>query len=362
MNETTESATTSHLEPPASAPVAESGAAPVGAGDEALALRLQRGRAQILEHLRKVIIGQEEVLEQVLITLFVGGNSIITGVPGLAKTLIVQTIAEILHLNFSRIQFTPDLMPADITGTEIIQEDSTTGRRSMVFMPGPIFGNIVLADEINRTPPKTQAALLEAMQEHRVTVQGKTYSLEQPFFVFATQNPIELEGTYPLPEAQLDRFMFDIVIDHLPEADELEVVRTTTSQRPLAIKSDVTGADLREFHGLVRRVPVSESVVRYAVRLVRMTRPRTPEAPDFVNQWVEYGASVRAAQYLILGGKARALMQGRLNVSFDDVRALAVPVLRHRVLTNFQADSERVKSEDLVARLLAAAPVETSGM
>jgi MoxR-like ATPase len=330
--------------------------------DNQLAERLKEGRQQILGQLRQVIIGQDEVLDQVLMTLFVGGNSIITGVPGLAKTLIIQTVAEILKLDFSRIQFTPDLMPSDITGTDIIQEDHETRRREMVFMPGPIFSQIVLADEINRTPPKTQAALLEAMQEHRVTVQGKTYVLDQPFFVFATQNPIELEGTYPLPEAQLDRFMFNIVIDHLPEHLEMEVVDATTSERIVDLQSVVSGEDLIAFHHLVRRVPASESVMRYAVRLVRMTRPGSEYAPDFVNRWIEYGASVRAAQYLILGGKARALMQGRYHVDFEDIRALAGPVLRHRVLTNFQADSERVTSDAIVERLLAEAPVERSGM
>ena len=336
--------------------------APVTVDDLELARRLARGRETILRELGKVIIGQEKVLDEVLFTLFVGGNSIVTGVPGLAKTLIIQTISEILDLDYSRIQFTPDLMPADITGTDIIQEDSSTGHRAMVFMPGPIFAQIVLADEINRTPPKTQAALLEAMQEHRVTVQGKTYRLEEPFFVFATQNPIELEGTYPLPEAQLDRFMFNIVIDHLSADLEMKVVQSTTSGQQVELKSEITGEDLRAFHGLVRRVPVAESVLRYAIHLVRMTRPRSPEAPEFVNRWVEYGASVRAAQYLILGGKARALTQGRYHVDFEDVRSLAHPVLRHRILTNFQADSERVSSDDIVDRLLETAPVERSGM
>jgi MoxR-like ATPase len=334
----------------------------VAEDDLELARRLAQGRETILRELGKVIIGQEKVLDQVLLTLFVGGNSIITGVPGLAKTLIVQTISDILDLDYSRIQFTPDLMPADITGTDIIQEDATTGRRSMVFMPGPIFAQIVLADEINRTPPKTQAALLEAMQEHRVTVQGKTYRLEEPFFVFATQNPIELEGTYPLPEAQLDRFMFNIVIDHLDADLEMKIVQSTTSGAEVSLKSEIGGEDLRAFHALVRRVPVAESVLRYAIHLVRMTRPRTPEAPEFVDRWVEYGASVRAAQYLILGGKARALTNGRYHVDFEDVRALAHPVLRHRILTNFQAGSERVTSDAIIDRLLETAPVERSGM
>ncbi|MEM1249968.1 MAG: AAA family ATPase [Acidobacteriota bacterium] len=332
------------------------------AGDVELAARLKEGHQRVLEQLTKVIVGQEEVLDQVVMSLFVGGNSILTGVPGLAKTLIIQTVAQVLDLNFSRIQFTPDLMPADITGTDIIQEDADSGRREMVFMPGPIFSNIVLADEINRTPPKTQAALLEAMQENRVTVSGKTYELEQPFFVFATQNPIELEGTYPLPEAQLDRFMFNIVIEHLPEAGEMAVVTGTTSENDVDLESSIGGEDLRAFHGLVRRVPMAESVLRYAVQLVRRTRPESDESPDFIKEWVQYGASVRAAQYLALGGKARALMDGRYNVSFDDIRSLAKPVLRHRVMTNFRADSERITSDDLVDRLIESVPAAASGM
>jgi len=330
--------------------------------DIELAARLATGREQVLAQLAKQIVGQGEVLDQVLMTLFVGGNSILTGVPGLAKTLIVQTVAEILDLKFSRIQFTPDLMPSDITGTDIIQEDQDTGRREMRFMPGPIFAQIVLADEINRTPPKTQAALLEAMQEHRVTVQGRTYDLEQPFFVFATQNPIELEGTYPLPEAQLDRFMFNIIIDHLPEDEEMEIVDATTTVREFTLETRVTGDDLRAFHRLVRRVPIAEPILRYAVHLVRMTRPDTPEAPDFVNQWVQYGASVRAAQFMVLGAKAKALMDGRYHVAHEDVRSLAKPVMRHRILTNFHAESERVTTDEIVGRLLELAPVTPSGM
>ncbi len=330
--------------------------------DIELAARLAVGREQILTQLAKQIVGQEEVLGQVLMTLFVGGNSILTGVPGLAKTLIVQTVAEILDLEFSRIQFTPDLMPSDITGTDIIQEDQDTGRREMVFMPGPIFAQILLADEINRTPPKTQAALLEAMQEHRVTVQGRTYDLKEPFFVFATQNPIELEGTYPLPEAQLDRFMFNIVIDHLDEDEEMEIVDATTTVREFTLETHVTGADLRAFHRLVRRVPIADPILRYAVHLVRMTRPGNPEAPDFVNKWVQYGASVRAAQFMVLGAKAKALMDGRYHVAHEDVRSLAGPVMRHRILTNFHAESERVTTDEIVSRLLELAPVTASGM
>jgi len=330
--------------------------------DIALADRLKEAKNQILVELRKLIVGQDDVLDQVLLSLFVGGNSIITGVPGLAKTMIIHTVAQVLDLKFARIQFTPDLMPSDITGTDIIQEDPTTGRRELVFMPGPIFNNIVLADEINRTPPKTQSALLEAMQEHQVTIQGRTYNLEEPFYVFATQNPIELEGTYPLPEAQLDRFMFDIIIDYLPEDEELEVVRSTTAPQQLEFRPVVTGKDMVAFQKLVRRVPVSEAVMRYAVSLARISRPGQADAPDFVKKWVEYGASVRAAQYLVLGGKARALMQGRYHVSFEDIRGLAHPVFRHRVLTNFHADSERVSSGQIIDRLLEAVSMPKSRM
>jgi MoxR-like ATPase len=331
--------------------------------DVALADRLKSGREQIISELRKLIVGQEDVIEQVLLSLFVGGNSLIIGVPGLAKTLLIHSIAQVLDLKFSRIQFTPDLMPSDITGTDIIQEDASTGRRELVFAPGPVFANIILADEINRTPPKTQAALLEAMQEHRVTVQGRTYVLEEPFYVFATQNPIELEGTYPLPEAQLDRFMFEIAIDHLSEEEELEVIRSTTGILEPEFSHTVTGPDLMAFQRLVRRVPVSDSVLRYAVGLVRMTRPSpNGSSPDFVRKWIAYGASPRAAQYLVLGAKARALTLGRYHVTFDDIKALAQPVLRHRVLTNFHAESEGKTSSELVDTLLESVPVPASGM
>jgi MoxR-like ATPase len=298
----------------------------------------------------------------VLHTLFVGGNSLIVGVPGLAKTLLIHTIAQALDLKFSRIQFTPDLMPSDITGTDLIQEDSATGRRQLVFMPGPIFANVVLADEINRTPPKTQSALLEAMQEHRVTIQGRTYTLEEPFFVFATQNPIELEGTYPLPEAQLDRFMFEIVIDYLDEDQEVEVVQTTTSIAGEGPRRAVSASDLVAFQQLVRKVPASDAVARYAVTLARMSRPSSKDAPDFIKKWVAYGTSVRAAQYLILGGKARALMNGRYHVGFEDIRALAGPVMRHRIITNFNAQSERVTTDQLIEQLVRAVPTPRSGM
>jgi MoxR-like ATPase len=282
-------------------------------------------------------------------------------VPGLAKTLLIATLAKVLDLKFNRIQFTPDLMPSDITGTDIIQEDAS-GRRSMVFAPGPIFANIVLADEINRTPPKTQSALLEAMQEHRVTIQGRTYDLVEPFFVFATQNPIELEGTYPLPEAQLDRFMFHIVIEHPPESEEFDVVRATTAIIDPHFQQPVNGPDLVAFQRLVRRVPVADSVMRYALSIVRTSRPKAAAAPESVKKFVAFGASVRAAQYLVLGAKARALTSGRYHVSYEDIRALAHPVLRHRVLTNFRAESEGVTSDSIIDDLLTAVPTPKSGM
>jgi MoxR-like ATPase len=328
--------------------------------DMALADRLRDGREAVISELRKLIVGQEAVIEQTLIALFAGGNCLIVGVPGLAKTLLVHTLAQVLDLKFSRIQFTPDLMPSDITGTDIIQEDPETGRRRMAFVPGPVFSNIVLADEINRTPPKTQSAMLEAMQEHRVTVQGRTYSLEEPFFVFATQNPIELEGTYPLPEAQLDRFMFQVVIEYLSENEELQVVQSTTSIQSHKFAHAITGRDIVAFQQLVRRVPVAESVARFAVHLVRATRPTSPTAPDFIKQWLNYGASVRAAQYLVLGGKARALMAGRYHVSFEDIIALAKPVLRHRLLPNFHAQAERITTDHIIEKLVAVVPRPTA--
>ena len=332
------------------------------ADDIALADRLKDGRTRIFEEIGKLIIGQEAVVDQVLLSLFVGGNSLIIGVPGLAKTLLIHTVAQVLDLDFSRIQFTPDLMPSDITGTDLVQEDPDTGQRRMVFMPGPIFANIVLADEINRTPPKTQAALLEAMQEHRVTVQGRTYTLDEPFFVFATQNPIELEGTYPLPEAQLDRFMFNIVIDYSPEDEELEVVRSTTAIQDYKFEHAITGQDIVAFQELVRKVPVPEAVLRYTVNLVRTSRPNENGSPDFIKQWVSYGASVRAAQYLVLGAKARALVQGRYYVTFEDIQTLAHPVLRHRILKNFHAESEMVTTDSLIDQLLEFVPTPKSGM
>ncbi len=344
-----------------SMPVREELAATAPPNDEALAERLHTGYSEVREELRKLIVGQDEVIEQAMIALFAGGNCLLVGVPGLAKTLLVHTLAQVLDLSFSRIQFTPDLMPSDVTGTDIVQEDADTGRRHFAFMPGPIFSNIVLADEINRTPPKTQSALLEAMQERRVTVQGKTYPLSPPFYVFATQNPIELEGTYPLPEAQLDRFMFEVLLDYLPEEEELEVVRTTTSIQNPTFRHAIRAQDMLDFQQLVRRIPVAEAVTRYAVQLVRASRPGAGAA-DFITKWVLYGASVRAAQGLILGGKARALMQGRYHVSFEDIRALAGPVLRHRILLNFHAQSERVTTETVIERLLEHVPVPKSRM
>jgi MoxR-like ATPase len=332
------------------------------AEDIALADKMNAAKREIIAELGKLIVGQQDTIHQILLTLFVGGNSLIVGVPGLAKTLLVRTLAQVLELKFNRIQFTPDLMPSDITGTDIIQEDATTGRRQMVFAPGPIFANIVLADEINRTPPKTQAALLEAMQEHRVTIQGRTYTLDEPFYVFATQNPIELEGTYPLPEAQLDRFMFHIVVDHPPEDEEYNVVRTTTAILDPQFKRPVSGPELISFQKLVRRVPVAEPVMRYALALVRTSRPKSPQAPEMIKKYVSFGASVRAAQYLILGAKAKALTEGRYHVSFDDVKALAHPVLRHRVLANFRAESEGVSTDQLVDELIKAVPTPRSGM
>ena len=329
---------------------------------EELIKALLDSQERIISELRKKIVGQDEVIEQVLISLYVGGHSLITGLPGLAKTLLVSSIAGTLGLSFKRIQFTPDLMPSDITGTEIIEEDRSTGKRALEFIRGPVFANIVLADEINRTPPKTQAALLEAMQERHVTVRGTTYDLDAPFFVLATQNPIELEGTYPLPEAQLDRFMFNIVIDYLNEDDEVVVVEKTTAEIGEQVEKVVSGEDILRYQQFVRKIPADQEVVRYAVQLTRSTRPGDAVAPDFVRNWVSYGASLRASQFLVLGGRARALMKGRYNVSYEDIRALARPVFRHRILTNFHAESENVTPDDIVDRLLAAIKPAGSGL
>jgi MoxR-like ATPase len=326
----------------------------------AVAERVAQGRERILAEIRKVIVGQDEVIDQVLMALFTGGHCLITGVPGLAKTLLIKTVAQILDLSFKRIQFTPDLMPADITGTEVLDEDG--GHRTLRFVTGPIFAQIILADEINRTPPKTQAALLEAMQEYHVTAAGRTYQLDRPFFVLATQNPIELEGTYPLPEAQLDRFMFNIVMTYLTEDEEVRVVTQTTGVEVHTPARVLSGADILEIQQLVRQVVVAEEIARYAVRLVDASRPGRQSDHKFVREWVKWGAGLRASQALILAGKARALLHGRYHVSVADIQALARPVLRHRVIPNFYAESERVSADNLVDRLLEAVPQPRSGM
>jgi MoxR-like ATPase len=316
---------------------------------------LRASRQRIDKELSKTIVGQKDVVQQLLISLLAGGHCLITGAPGLAKTLLVRSVARIFHLNFQRIQFTPDLMPSDITGTEILEQRSD-GKREMLFVKGPIFANVILADEINRTPPKTQASLLEAMQEHQVTVAGKRYVLEEPFFVLATQNPIEMEGTYPLPEAQLDRFMFNVLIDYLPHNEELDVVMQTTSRRSEEIETLFTGEDILKFQEVVRRVPIARETADYAVRLVEATRPGRPEATDFVNNWVSWGAGLRAAQTLVLGAKARALLEGRSHAAIEDIRALAAPTLRHRVLLNYKAEAEGVSVEDCIRALLEKIP------
>ena len=304
--------------------------------------------------LAKVVVGQQDVIDQIIITLLAGGHALLTGVPGLGKTLLVKTVAQLFSLSFKRIQFTPDLMPADIFGTEVLQEDPATGTRAFKFIPGPVFANIVLADEINRTPPKTQAALLEAMGEYHVTSAGKTIDLERPFFVLATQNPIELEGTYPLPEAQLDRFLLNIVLNYLPVYDEVKMVRETTSPEAVTLSPILNGDDIVVFQKLVREVPVSDNVVSYAVRLAAATRPNTPNAAPRVNELVKWGAGSRASQALILAGKARALLDGRRNVACEDVRALAIPVFRHRVITNFRAEAENISTEALLQEIIAS--------
>ncbi len=325
----------------------------------ALQKRIERFRSVrdgILAQIRQVIVGQDEVLDQIIIGLFVGGHCLITGLPGTAKTLMVRTIAQTLGLEFRRIQFTPDLMPSDITGTDIIEEDPSTGRRRWTFVPGPIFGNILLADEINRTPPKTQSALLEAMQELSCTVRGNHYDLPRPFFVLATQNPIELEGTYPLPEAQLDRFLFNTVLDYLSADDEVKVVDLTTATRVPEVNAVTNAEEILEFQKLVRMVPVAESLADYVVRVVRATRPKNAEAPDFVKKYVNYGGSVRAAQFIVLSAKARALSRNRYHVAKEDIVALTLPVLRHRILLNFHAESDRIDTDEILRRLIEQVP------
>jgi MoxR-like ATPase len=328
-----------------------------------VAEKVAEGRSRIMAELRKVIVGQDAVVDQILIALFTGGHCLITGVPGLAKTLLVKTLAGILDLSFKRIQFTPDLMPADITGTEILDEDR--GVRTLRFVKGPVFAQIILADEINRTPPKTQAALLEAMQEYHVTAAGRTYPLERPFFVLATQNPIELEGTYPLPEAQLDRFMFNIVMTYLSEDEEVRVVTQTTAADQREPDRVLGGEDILQFQHIVRQVLVADDVARYAVRLVDASRPGRVERDgrlEFVGKWVKWGAGLRASQALILGGKARALMHGRYHVSVADIQALATPIMRHRIITNFYAESEQIDSAAVIQRLIDAVPRPRSGV
>ncbi|MEE2685912.1 MAG: MoxR family ATPase [Planctomycetota bacterium] len=313
-------------------------------------------RDKINSELSKVIVGQREAIDQLLISLFSGGHCLLTGPPGLAKTLLVHSISQIFRLKFQRIQFTPDLMPADITGTEILEENSD-GRRTMQFVPGPIFANVILADEINRTPPKTQAALLEAMQEHQVTAAGVRYPLEEPFFVLATQNPIEMEGTYPLPEAQLDRFMFNVIIDYLPEDDEVAVVSQTTSRDPEPIEALLDAADIQRFHQVVRMVPAAEAVVRYAVQLASASRPGQADAADFVDQWVSWGAGLRAAQNMVLGAKAKALLDGRTHITVEDIQSLAHATMRHRILVGYRAEAEGVSVEKVIDELLETVPV-----
>jgi MoxR-like ATPase len=318
--------------------------------------RFQTVRDGILSQVRQVIVGQDEVLDQILIALFVGGHCLITGLPGTAKTLMVRTISQTLGLVFRRIQFTPDLMPSDITGTDIIEEDPGTGRRRWTFVQGPIFGNILLADEINRTPPKTQSALLEAMQELSCTVRGNHYQLPLPFFVLATQNPIELEGTYPLPEAQLDRFLFNTVLDYLNAEDEAKVVGLTTTTHVAEVQAVTNAQEILDFQELVRMVPIADSLAKYVVNLVRCTRPKNSEAPDIVKKYVNYGASVRAAQFIVLAAKARALSRRRYHVTYEDITSLATPVMRHRILLNFHAESDRVDSDEVLRRLLEQLP------
>jgi len=326
--------------------------------DLALVKRMQDGRDQIVTEIKKVIIGQSDIIDELLIALFGGGHVLVTGVPGLAKTLLIKTVADILQVDFSRIQFTPDLMPADVVGAEVVEESG--GNRQLKFVKGPIFTNILLADEINRTPPKTQSSLLEAMEERQVTAGGVTHPMSKPFFVLATQNPIELEGTYPLPEAQLDRFMFKIELGYLSEEDEVKVVSSTTQTHDRALAHPLSGEDILEFQRIARQVPAAEAVIQYAVRLVHASRPQSEGAPQFVKDWVSWGGGIRASQNLILAGKVRALLHGRYNVSFNDVRALAPSVLRHRILLNFHAEAERVTTDEVIRLLLEAVPAPAS--
>jgi len=319
--------------------------------------QLNQAYQRITSELSKVIVGQQHVIEELLIALFARGHCLLVGVPGLAKTLLIHTLADTLSLKFNRIQFTPDLMPSDITGTEVIQEDKTSGTRELRFLEGPVFANVILADEINRTPPKTQAALLEAMQEHQVTIGGERRVLEEPFFVLATQNPIEQEGTYPLPEAQLDRFMFNVLVDYPEEEEELEIVRRTTADHSAQVEATLSGDEIHELSQVVRRVPIADHVARYALQLARSTRREKGSVPAFVQDYVTWGAGPRATQYLVLGGKARAILHGRYYVDVEDIRAVAPAVLRHRILTNFNAEAEGITPDVIVQKLIETVPV-----
>ena len=334
----------------------------LGGDDVAAVARLNEGFQKITAELGKVIVGQQRVIEELLISMFARGHCLLVGVPGLAKTLMIHTLAETLSLTFSRIQFTPDLMPSDITGTEVIQEDKASGIREFKFLPGPIFANVILADEINRTPPKTQAALLESMQEHQVTVGGDRHPMPEPFFVLATQNPIEQEGTYPLPEAQLDRFMFNIFVDYPEEDEEFEIVRRTTTTEVPSVGKVLAREEILDLQAIVRKVPVADHVIRYAMKFTRLTRKEKGEVPDFINDYVSWGAGPRASQFLVLGAKARAVLHGRYYASIDDVRSVAAPVLRHRIITNFNAEAEGVKPDDIVRRLDEFIPRDGSEM
>ncbi len=329
--------------------------------DTAAAERLTEAHRKIRDELSKQIIGMDRVIDELLICVFARGHCLLVGVPGLAKTLLISTLARTLSLGFSRIQFTPDLMPADITGTEVIQEDKATGSRSFKFLPGPIFANVILADEINRTPPKTQAALLESMQEHQVTVGGEKHTLEEPFFVLATENPIEQEGTYPLPEAQLDRFMFNVKVEYPSLTEELDIMKLTTTAAVPNVSSVLGGPEILDLQETVRRVPIADPVLQYAVDLVRASRVEAPDAPDFIKEHLSWGAGPRATQYLILGGKARALLQGRLYVSSEDIRAVAHPVLRHRLIPNYTAEAEGITSDNIIDRLLGTVRANPDG-
>ncbi len=320
--------------------------------DIQLVHELGQFREKFISEIGKVIIGQQNIIDHFLISLICKGHTLLVGVPGLAKTLLIKSMSELLDLKFSRIQFTPDLMPSDITGTEVIEEEPGSGKRTFRFFKGPVFGNIILADEINRTPPKTQSALLQAMQEHTVTTSGKTYVLDEPFFVLATQNPIEQEGTYPLPEAQLDRFMFNINIKYPSREDEVSIVQSTTSGNALKLNPIISQSKLLEFQELVMRVPVAENVVKYAVDLVANTRANSIGAPPFINEWVDWGAGPRASQYLILGAKGKAILDGRPSPDISDVKALALPVLRHRIITNFNAEAEGIKVDNIILKLI----------